>query len=107
MTKASSPRPSETPKKRSSRGNAKSEAAAPGTQVIAKPDTAADASTRPSAPASPKSATHGRNDVSASVTSAPSHDAIAARAFELSQTRAAWDGNELSDWLEAERELRN
>ncbi len=35
----------------------------------------------------------------------PSHEQIAARAFELYQRRAPGAGSALGDWLEAEREL--
>lgn len=37
----------------------------------------------------------------------PTHERIAARAFELYQQRGGANGSELSDWLTAERELRN
>jgi hypothetical protein len=33
------------------------------------------------------------------------HDLIAKRAYEISCQRAAWAGDELSDWLNAEREV--
>jgi hypothetical protein len=36
----------------------------------------------------------------------PSHDAIAARAFELYLQRGAAGGSEMNDWLRAETELR-
>ncbi len=36
----------------------------------------------------------------------PTHDAIAARAFELFLSRGASDGSDLSDWLRAENELK-
>ena len=36
----------------------------------------------------------------------PSHEAIAQRAFELYQARGAIGGDEMSDWLRAETELR-
>ena len=35
----------------------------------------------------------------------PTHEQIAARAFELYQLRAPAEGNAISDWLKAEREL--
>jgi outer membrane protein TolC len=37
---------------------------------------------------------------------APTTEAIALRAFELYQQRGAYDGRDLDDWLEAERQLR-
>jgi hypothetical protein len=36
----------------------------------------------------------------------PSHDEIARRAFELFQARGGYGGEEINDWLRAERELR-
>ena len=36
---------------------------------------------------------------------APSHDQIARRAYEISQSRPAGTGDPLADWLQAEREL--
>jgi hypothetical protein len=36
----------------------------------------------------------------------PTHDAIAQRAFELYQARGQGAGDEMSDWLRAETELR-
>lgn len=35
----------------------------------------------------------------------PSHEEIAARAFSLYQSRGASSGQDLDDWLQAEREL--
>jgi hypothetical protein len=35
----------------------------------------------------------------------PTHDAIAARAFELYESRGGADGRDVEDWLDAEREL--
>jgi len=35
-----------------------------------------------------------------------SHHEIAARAYEIFQARGAVSGNDLGDWLQAERELR-
>ena len=37
----------------------------------------------------------------------PSHQAIAQRAFELYQARGEGAGDEMSDWLRAESELRS
>ena len=37
---------------------------------------------------------------------APTHEQIAARALEIYRARGSADGNELSDWLRAESELR-
>jgi hypothetical protein len=42
----------------------------------------------------------------AATTLAPSHEAIAARAFELYLQRGGGDGSEMNDWLRAEAELR-
>ena len=36
---------------------------------------------------------------------APTHDQIARRAYEISQSRPAGTGDPLADWLLAEREL--
>ena len=36
----------------------------------------------------------------------PTHEQIAARALEIYRARGSSDGNELSDWLKAESELR-
>jgi hypothetical protein len=36
----------------------------------------------------------------------PTHEEIAARALAIYQARDTQDGNALSDWLKAERELR-
>lgn len=36
----------------------------------------------------------------------PTHDAIAQRAFELYQARGEAGGDEMTDWLRAETELR-
>ena len=36
----------------------------------------------------------------------PTHEEIAARALEIYRSRGDSEGNELSDWLAAERELR-
>jgi hypothetical protein len=41
-----------------------------------------------------------------SVTRAPSHDAIARRAYELYRQRGSEHGRDWDDWLQAERELR-
>jgi hypothetical protein len=37
----------------------------------------------------------------------PSHDAIAARAFEIFLSRGAASGCDVSDWLRAENELKS
>jgi hypothetical protein len=37
---------------------------------------------------------------------APTHEEIAARALEIYRARGTDEGNELSDWLKAESELR-
>ncbi len=38
-------------------------------------------------------------------TEAPTHEQIARRAYEISQSRPAGTGDPLADWLQAEREL--
>jgi len=37
----------------------------------------------------------------------PSHEAISRRAYELFDARGGLDGNDMSDWFMAERELRS
>lgn len=39
------------------------------------------------------------------VTEAPTHEEIAARAFELFEERGSADGSAVDDWIEAERQL--
>ena len=36
----------------------------------------------------------------------PHHNEIAMRAFEIYLSRGEWPGNDLEDWLQAERQLR-
>ena len=36
----------------------------------------------------------------------PDHNEIAMRAFEIYLSRGQWPGNDLEDWLQAERQLR-
>lgn len=38
--------------------------------------------------------------------SSPTHDEIARRAFEIFLDRGGNDGNDLEDWLQAEKEMR-
>ncbi|MDB4988410.1 MAG: hypothetical protein JWN04_3588 [Myxococcaceae bacterium] len=83
MAKQTSSRSSSTTSKRKA-----SEAPAPITQVV---------------PAPAKQAAASRPPASAV---APSHEQIAQRAYELYRTRPDSDGNEVSDWLRAERDLR-
>jgi len=61
---------------------------APITQVIEKPSAAPTAKTGTSAS-----------------TTAPSHDAIAQRAYELYQSRPHHEGSPENDWFRAERDL--
>ena len=42
----------------------------------------------------------------AEATHAPSHDEIAVRAYEIYLSRGTAPGNDLDNWLEAERQLR-
>ena len=43
--------------------------------------------------------------VEAAISAAPTHDAIAARAYELYQMRQPWEGSPMNDWLRAESDL--
>lgn len=38
---------------------------------------------------------------------APSHEDISKRAFEIFQSRGGFDGHDMNDWFMAERELRS
>lgn len=60
----------------------------------------------PAAPATMDGASMLQAAPAARANAAPTHEAIAFRAFELYQTRSYAEGNALNDWLTAERELR-
>lgn len=93
MAKQTSSRPSSTTQKQ--KPTPTNEAPAKAKQVVAK--------------AAPGSATPAKTEVGVSAAashSAPSHEQIARRAYELYQTRAYAEGNALHDWLRAESDLR-
>jgi hypothetical protein len=46
------------------------------------------------------------DDPRAHATRVPGHGEIAMRAFEIYLSRGEWPGNDLDDWLQAERQLR-
>ncbi|MDB4972866.1 MAG: hypothetical protein JWN48_1207 [Myxococcaceae bacterium] len=75
-----------------------SEAPGPITKVLGKPENqAASGLIKANVPSAP---------TSQAGFAAPTHEAIAQRAYELYQTRSHHDGSELSDWLRAENDLR-
>ena len=95
MAKQTSSRPSSTTAKQ----KPTSQAQAKEKRVVAKATPRAETTPRLDANASAPSA-------NAVPSSAPSHEQIARRAYELYQTRAYAEGNALHDWLRAESDLR-
>jgi hypothetical protein len=71
--------------------------------VASTPDKPSQKRTTKKAPAKAKTTATQAAKPRASRRQAPSHEAIAKRAYELSQAHAG--GDDLSHWLEAEREL--
>jgi len=57
--------------------------------------------------AAPSKTGRGRAASASSVNGDPTHEAIAARAYELYLARGSLDGYSEEDWLMAEAELRN
>jgi hypothetical protein len=47
------------------------------------------------------------DETRAHATRVPHHNEIAMRAFEIYLSRGEWPGNDLEDWLQAERQLRD
>ena len=62
--------------------------------------------TAPSSPLGTASATGSGTAASAGREGTPSLDQIAQRAYEIYQSRGGTDGQDMEDWLQAERELR-
>jgi hypothetical protein len=60
----------------------------------------------PSSPLGQASATGSGTAASSGREGTPSLDQIAQRAYEIYQSRGGTDGQDMEDWLQAERELR-
>jgi len=54
----------------------------------------------------PATITADLEEPTAQATRIPDHNEIAMRAFEIYLSRGQWSGNDLEDWLQAERQLR-
>ncbi len=54
----------------------------------------------------PATLTEDLDEPRAHATRVPHHNEIARRAFEIYLSRGEWPGNDLEDWLQAERQLR-
>ncbi|HWY76795.1 MAG TPA: DUF2934 domain-containing protein [Verrucomicrobiae bacterium] len=81
----------ETQRKTTTKTRIPKETAAPAAQaVIAQPATTTTTTAKAQTPAAPL---------------APTRDAIAKRAYELYLARGKADGQQLEDWIQAEREL--
>jgi hypothetical protein len=97
MAKQTSSKSSASPAKR----KRTSEAPAPITKTILKADAV---QAEPVTAAQPASVSVQRD---VAIKPEPSHDQIAQRAFELYQGRSVHDGDQESDWLRAEQQLRS